>query len=83
MYDSIAEDFNKLDSLLNQLFLYMVVNTPTRGDNIFDVFITNIPLYWSKVKVTQSLARSDNKMIVAYPPQVFKGRRTYSHSRNV
>ena len=30
-YDSIAGDFNKLDSLLNQLFLKKMVKSPTIG----------------------------------------------------
>ena len=43
----IAGDLNKLNirTLLNQLSLFQMVKTPTRGDNILDVFITNVPNY--------------------------------------
>ena len=55
----IAGDLNKLNirTLLNQLSLFQMVKTPTRGDNILNIFITNVPNYWKKVKVVKSLVR--------------------------
>ena len=46
----IAGDLNKLNirTLLNQLSFFQMVKTPTRGDNILDVFITNVANYWKK-----------------------------------
>ena len=49
-----------------------MVKTPTRGDNILDVFITNIPHFWKKIKVAKSLVRSDHKMIIAYLRETVK-----------
>ena len=47
----IAGDINKLNisSLLKQQSLFQMLKTPTRGDNILDVFITNIPHYCRKI----------------------------------
>ena len=53
-----------------------MIKTPTRGDNILDVFITNVPNYWKKVKVPKSLVRSDHKLIIAYPRETVKAKRT-------
>ena len=54
-----------------------MVKTPTRGDNyILDAFITNVPNYWKKVIVAKSLVRSDHKMIIAYPRETVKAKRT-------
>jgi hypothetical protein len=81
----MAGDLNKLNisTLLNQLSLFQMVKTPTRGNNILDVFITNTPHYWKKIKVAKSLVRSDHKMIIAYPREVIKTKRTYSYFRDV
>ena len=59
----ITADLNKLNiyNLLNQLSFAQLVKSPTRGENILDVFITNVPHYWKKVKITNSLVRSDHK----------------------
>ena len=53
-----------------------MVKIPTRGDNILDVFITNIPHFWKKIKVAKSLVRSDHKMIIAYLRETVKAKRT-------
>ena len=53
-----------------------MVKTPTRGDNILDVFITNVQNYWKKVKVAKSLVRSDHKMIIAYTRETVKAKTT-------
>ncbi len=81
----IAGDLNKLNicSLLNQLSLFQMVKTPTRGANILDVFISNIPHYWKKVKVVKSLVRSDHKMIIVYPRETVKAKRTNFYFRDV
>ena len=46
----IAGDINKLNisSLLKQQSLFQMIKTPTRGDNILDVFITNIHIIGEK-----------------------------------
>ena len=54
----------------------------TRGKNILDVFISNVPHYWKKVKVTNSLVRSDHKAINAYTKDSIKACRTYSYFRD-
>ena len=43
---------NKLNirNMLNQLSLIQLVKVPPRGQNIVDVFITNAPHNWKKVK---------------------------------
>ena len=81
----IAGDLNKLNirTLLNQPFLFQMVKTPTRGDNILDVFITNVPNYWKKVKVAKILVRSDHKMIIAYPRETVNAKRTDFYFRDV
>ena len=60
-----------------------MVKTPTRGDNILDVFITNIPHFWKKIKVAKSLLRSDHKMIIAYPRETVKAKRKDFYFRDV
>ena len=81
----IAGDLNKLNirTLLNQLCLFQMVKTPTRGNNILDVFITNVPNNWKNVKVAKSLVRSDHKMIIAYPRETVKAKRTKFYFRDV
>ena len=59
-----------------------LVKSPTRGENILDVFITNVPHYWKKVKVTNSLIRSDHKATIAYTRDSIKARRTDSFFRD-
>ena len=81
----VAGDLNKLNirTLLNHLSLFQMVKTPTRGDNILDVFITNIPHFWKKIKVAKSLVRSDHKMIIAYLRETVKAKRTDFYFRDV
>ena len=52
---TIAGDINKLNihEFLSQQSLIQMVITPTRRNNILDVFITNVPHYWKKVQVTK------------------------------
>ena len=52
----IAGDVNQLDirNLLNQPSFVQLVKVPTRGQRILDVFITNAPHYWKRVKVVKS-----------------------------
>ena len=80
----ITGDLNKLNiyNLLNQLSFAQLVKSPTRGKNILDVFITNVPHYWKKVKVTNSLVRSDHKAIIAYTRDSIKACRTDSFFRD-
>ena len=60
-----------------------MVKTPTRGDNILDVFITNIPHFWKKIKVAKSLVISDHRMIIPYPRETVKVTRTDVYFRDV
>lgn len=81
----IAGDINKLNirNLLDQLSFAQLVKVPTRGQNILDVFITNAPHYWKKVKVVKSLVRSDHDMVITYPRDIAKAKRTNSYFRDV
>lgn len=65
----IAGDVNQLKykDLLLHASLSQMVKKPTRGENILDVSITNIPYLWEKVKVFESAIRSDHNMIIACP----------------
>ena len=65
----IAGDVNQLKykDLLLHASLSQMVKKPTRGENILDVFITNTPYLWEKVKVFESAIRSDHNMIIACP----------------
>ena len=60
----IAGDVNKLDikMLINHLSLAQLVKSPTRGQRILDVFLTNVPHFWKKTNVEKSLVRSDQNM---------------------
>ena len=60
-----------------------MVETPTRGDNILNVFITNVLNYWKKVKVAKSFVRSNHKMIIAYLRETVKAKRTDFSFRDV
>ena len=53
----IAGDINQLGikPLLNYHSLVQIVNIPTRGQKILDVFITNVPNFWNKAKAIKSL----------------------------
>ena len=70
----LAGDVNNLNirSVLNQLSFTQLVNVPTRGQKILDVFITNAPNYWKHVKVVKSLVRSDHDMVITYPRDIVK-----------
>ena len=61
----IAGDISKLNihELLSQQSLIQMVKTPTRCNNILDIFITNVSHYWKKVQVTKGLLRSDHDII--------------------
>ena len=74
----IPGDLNKLNirTLLNHLSLFQMVKTPTKVDNTLDIFIKNIPHIWKKTRVAKSLVRSDHKMIIAYPRETVKAKRT-------
>ena len=40
---------------------------PTRGQNILDVFITNVPYYWLNAKVIKSLVWSNHLAVLIKP----------------
>ena len=72
----IAGDVNQLDlnCLLNQHSLAQIVKIPTR-DRTLDVFITNFPQLWSKVRAIKSLVRSDHLAVLVKPVQLGKSLR--------
>ena len=65
----IAGDINQLGikPLLNYHSLVQIVNVPTRGQKILDVFITNVPNFWNKAKAIKSLVRSDHLAVLLKP----------------
>ena len=68
----IAGDVNQLDikMLKNLLLLAQLVKSPTRGQRIFDVFLTNVPHFWKKTNVEESLVRFDHNMVLVYPKDI-------------
>ena len=81
----IAGDINKLNihDLLSQQSLIQMVKTPTRCNNILDVFITNVPHYWKKVQVRKGLLRSDHDIIITSQKDAIKAERTNLFFRDV
>lgn len=74
----IAGDVNQLKykDLLVHASLSLFVKKPTRGENILDVFMTNTPYLWGKVKVFESAIRSDHNMVIACPGTSAKAKRS-------
>ena len=58
----ITGDLNKLIiyNLLNQLLFTQLVKSRTIGEYILDVFITDVPHYWEKIKVINIFVRTDH-----------------------
>ena len=81
----LAGDINNMNilSYLNQLSFTLLVKVPKRGQRTLDVFITNVPNYWKKIKVVKSLVRSDHDMVITYPDDTVKAKRTNSYFRDV
>ena len=82
----IAGDVNQLDikMLINHLSLAQLVKpTPTRGQRILDVFLTNVPHFWKKTNVEKSLVRSDHNMVLVYPSDIVKADRRTTYFRDV
>ena len=81
----IAGDINKLNihDLLSQQSLIQMVKSPTRCNNILDVFVTNVSHYWKKVQVRKSLLRSDHNIIITFPKDAIKAERTNLFFRDV
>ncbi|XP_022809307.1 uncharacterized protein LOC111346277, partial [Stylophora pistillata] len=81
----IAGDVNQLKykDLLVHASLSQMVKKPTRGENILDVFITNTPHLWEKVRVFESAIRSDHNMVIAYPRTSAKAKRSSIQFRDV
>ena len=73
----IDGDVNQLDinCLLNQHSLAQIVKIPTRGVRTLDVFITNFPQLWTKVRAIKSLVRSDHLAVLVKPVQLGKSSR--------
>ena len=63
----IAGDVNQLDikMLKNHLSLAQLVKSPTRGQRILDIFLTNVPHFWKKTNVEKSLVRSYHNMVLS------------------
>ena len=81
----IAGDVNQLKykDLLVHASVSQMVKKPTRGENILDVFITNTPYLWEKVKVFESAIRSDHNMVIACPRSSAKAKRSRIQFRDV
>jgi hypothetical protein len=80
----IAGDINKqnIHDLLSQQSLIQMVKTPTRCNNILDVFITNVSHYWKKVQVRKGLLKSDHNIITSQKDAI-KAERTNLFFRDV
>ena len=65
----IAGDINKLDlkSLTQQSGLSQLVKTSTRNDSILDVFLTNTPNSFGKVRTSKSVTKSDHSSVFIFP----------------
>ena len=81
----IAGDVNQLKykDLLLHASLSQMVKKPTRGENILDVFMTNTPYLWEKVKVFESAIRSDHNMVIACPRTSAEAKRSTIQFRDV
>ena len=81
----LAGDVNQLKykDLLVHASLSQMVKKATRGENILDVFITNTPYLWEKVKVFESAIRSDHSMVIACPRSSAKAKRSSIQFRDV
>ena len=81
----IAGDINQLDikMLTNHMSFVQLVKSATRGQRILDVFLTNVPHFWKKIKVEKSLVRSDHNMVLVYPREVVKADRREIFFRDV
>ena len=81
----IAGDVNQLKykDLLVHASLSQMVKKPTRGENVLDVFMTNTPYLWEKVKVFESTIRSDHNMVIACPRTSAKAKRSTIQFRDV
>ena len=81
----IAGDVNQLDikMLINHLSLAQLVKSPTRGQRLLDVFLTNAPHFWKKTNVEKSLVRSDHNMVLVYPRDIVKASRRTTYFRDV
>ena len=53
--------------MLSYHSLVHIVNVPTRGQKILDVFITNVLIFWNKAKVIKSLVRSGHLAVLLKP----------------
>ena len=81
----IAGDVNQLryKDLLVLVSMSQMVKKPTREKNILDVFLTNTPYQWEKVKVFESAIRPDHNMVIACPRTSAKAKRSTIQFRNV
>ena len=69
--------------LTNHTSFVQLVKSATRGQRILDVFLTNVPHFWKKIKVEKSLVRSDHNMVLVYPREVVKADRREIFFRDV
>ena len=67
----ILGDFNCLDitDITSDHDLKQLVDSPTRGDNILDLIISNVHAFYCKPLIIAPLGRSDHN-IVSWPPKV-------------
>jgi hypothetical protein len=78
-------DINQLDirPLLNQICLKQTIKSPTRGQRILDVFITNAPHLWTKISIRNCLVRSDHSSVLILPRVPCKAVRRTVNFRDV
>lgn len=81
----IAGDINqlKIKDVTYQYNLKQLVNKPTRGEKILDVFLTNSPHLWKQPRVFKCLVRTDHKAIMITPNTPVKPERKYVFFRDV
>jgi hypothetical protein len=80
----LCGDFNDLDldELYNSFALCQLVNCPTRGENILDLFITN-QLNLFKVTVSEALVKSDHRAVYVNTNMHYKEIKTPKISRKI
>ena len=62
--------YHRTLEIINDNFLEQLVHTPTRGENILDIVLTNTPDYFARVETTESMI-SDHRVVectLAYNP---------------
>lgn len=80
----LAGDTNQLNfnTWLNQFSLSQLVKHPTRGNNILDIFLTNVPFDFGSVKCANSLINTGHKCVIVNPRNKTQARRKWIEIRD-